>query len=352
MAFFLDEWKVSFLVPIFKAGSKNDVKNYRGICKLSAIPKLFESIVKCKLEFFIKEHISVSQHGFVSGRSTATNLVYFTSSVLNSFERGCQVDTVYTDFSKAFDSVNHNVLIHKLKCFGFHSSMLRWISSFLRNRVQLVKLDSIHSNPFHCCSGVPQGSHLGPLLFIMFINDITSVLSYSQCLLYADDLKLFLSISSINDCIKLQSDIDALSIWCKVNCLHLNIAKCNVTTFSRSSNPIIHRYSIDSLYLTRVNKVKDLGVVFDQALTFCDHVDYITSKANSMVGFIKRNTVEFSNPHSLITLFSALARSLLEYCDIVWCPFYQVHIDRVERVQRRFSKFVFFQNALEFFAGL
>lgn len=223
--------------------------------------------------------------------------------------------------------------------------MLTWISSFLRNR---VKLDSINSNPFHCCSGVPQGSHLGPLLFIMFINDITSVLSYSQCLLYADDLKLFLSISSINDCIKLQSDIDALSIWCKVNCLHLNIAKCNVTTFSRSSNPIIHRYSIDSLYLTRVNKVKDLGVVFDQALTFCDHVDYITSKANSMVGFIKRNTVEFSNPHSLITLFSALARSLLEYCDIVWCPFYQVHIDRVERVQRRFSKFVFFKMRWNF----
>lgn len=335
---FLSEWKISFISPIFKSGSRNEVTNYRPICKISVIPKLFEKIIYNKLVFLLKEVISPLQHGFISGRSTTTNLTIFSNYVLGILEKGLQCDVVYTDFSKAFDKVNHSLLVSKLKNLGFHSNLLRWFESYLVGRVQYVRINNILSDPVEATSGVPQGSHLGPILFLIFINDIPSLLKNCFCLMYADDLKLFLSIRTISDCIHLQNDLSKLNAWCVINDLHLNVSKCQSMTFCRSFSPIIYPYNIEGISLSRVDEKKDLGVIFDRKCTFISHIDYVVAKASSMLGFISRNSKDFSDPFTFRSLYFSYVRSILEYCCTIWNPIYAVHSTRIERIQKRFTR--------------
>ncbi|GBM35591.1 hypothetical protein AVEN_121041-1 [Araneus ventricosus] len=153
-------------------------------------------------------------------------------------------------------------------------------------------------------SGVPQGSNLGPLLFILFINDLTCVFKYSGCLLFADDLKLFGSIRSDLDSVLLQRDLDCLFKWCIDNRLNLNIEKCSVLGYTRKAQPLIHVYKINNLVLSRSNIITDLGVIFDSKLDFSQHIDTMVSKTYRRIGFLKRRTREF---YSEITLRSCIA---------------------------------------------
>lgn len=336
---FLDTWKFSFVTPIYKSGSKQDVTNYRPISKLQIIPKVFEALVKKRMFDAVRQGISENQHGFVSGRSTTTNLTLFSNFCIKGIERGNQVDAVYTDFSKAFDRVQHNILVKKLELMGFHSNFLKWIHNYLIGRIQYVKIGSSLSSVIKNNSGVPQGSHLGPLLFILFINDLPARIKHSDCLLYADDLKLFKSIKSIEDCTRLQNDIDTVSKWCIENVLYLNVSKCKIISFTRSLDPLLYHYNILNETLMRVEYQKDLGVVFDTKLKFNLHYDYIISKANSLLGFIKRNSKEFHDPYTLKSLYVSLIRSILEYACCIWCPSYANSINRIESVQRKFTRY-------------
>lgn len=336
---FLDCWKQSFIIPIHKSGSKSNVDNYRPIDKLQLIPKIFEAVVKRKLYAAVRNHISECQHGFVSGRSTSTNLVIFTNYCLLNMEKRLQVDCIYTDFSKAFDRVNHNVLVKKLEMLGFHSSLLRWLTSYLFNRKQHVKIGPMLSREIHNFSGVPQGSHLGPLLFLLFINDLPHFISTSKCLLYADDVKIFRSVKSVSDAMDLQNDINRLSEWCYLNGLYFNIDKCSVISFKRIKSPVAYEYRIQNSLLKRASNQKDLGVVFDDELSFSLHFDYVICKANRMLGFLFRNSKDFQDPYTLKSLYISLIRSVLEYCCVVWSPYYCNTESRIEKIQKRFTKF-------------
>ena len=296
---FLDDWKISTVNPIFKSGDKRKILNYRPISKLAVIPKLLDKIVKTKLYSVIKNHISISQHGFFSGRSTSTNLACFSEKCFNALEKHSQMDVVYTDFVKAFSRVNHQILIKKLKAYGFDGTLLKWFMSYLSGRKQIVKIGDLVSYSIIVHSGVPEGSHLGPPLFDLFINDAPSVLSVSEMLMFADDIKLFKVIDTLNDCLEFQQDLYSFERWCKLNDLMLNFSKCSVMTFSRKLSPIILDYNINGSSLCRVNESKDLGVIFDDKLTFESHVTYIVSKANSMLGFLKRNSSDFKDPYTL-----------------------------------------------------
>lgn len=289
---------------------------------------------------FIRKFLTSSIVGSISQRkSTVTNLVEFTSSTTKNIEQGFQTDALYTDFSKAFDRVCHSILLFKLDKLGFCNSLIAWLSSYLSERSQMVKVGSCYSTLFWVPSGVPQGSHLGPILFNLFINDILNCLSYSNALLFADDLKICRLVNDFSDAAKLQSDLDALCAWCDVNQLHLNFDKCKIISFTRKKSPIIFYYKIGNIPLHRVSEVIDLGVTLDAELNFRSHISVIISKANRMLGFVKRTCSEFDDPFVLKTLFCSFVRSGLEYANCVWTPHYSIHISRIERVQQNFSRF-------------
>lgn len=337
---FPDCWKLSFLRPIFKSGNRSHVSNYRGVAILSAIPKFFESLVKDIIQFRFINSISNFQHGFLPGRSTVSNLMVFSNFIFNSIQAGNQVDVIYTDFSKAFDKVSHTLLIEKLNLIDSEYSLpLSWLQSYLTNRKQFVRIEDHDSDLFEVSSGVPQGSHLGPLLFILFINDVGQCFRFAKFLMYADDLKIYAPVKSFHEAILLQNDLERFCDWSHENKLLLNTQKCKVMSFYKKHFRLNYNYNIYNTVIERVLFFRDLGIIFSFDLSFNRHIDFIISKANSMLGFIKRNSKDFCDPYTLRTLYISLVRSNLEYASVVWTPFYNVHNERIESVQRQFLIF-------------
>ena len=332
-------WKNAFIRPTHKSNARNDVSNYRPIAKLSAIPKLFELIIFDEIYPICKDILVSNQHGFMKHKSTITNLVECTSKFIANMEEGFQTDVVYTDLSKAFDILPHSIILLKLKAYGFPVYFLNWIKSYLIGRNYNVTFRGITSSPILSNSGVPQGSHLGPLLFILSVNDVISILNHSEVQIYADDMKFFKKIVTESDSTLLQHDLDNFYNWCTVNNLKLNIGKCQFVTYSRRVNRIETSYSLNGEPLQRVELIKDLGIYFDEKLSFKNHYSYIINKANSMLGFVKRWSKDFPDPYTLKTLFTALVRPNLEYASQVWSPFYRVHINRIESIQRNFLRY-------------
>jgi hypothetical protein len=336
---FPSKWKNSFLVPIFKSGKRDNIANYRGIAILSCFAKLFEVIAYGYIFFSVKSVIPTVQHGFVNGRSTVTNLIEFISFVTKKIEAGVQVDAIYTDFSKAFDKVNHRILLLKLSRMGFRGSFLDWIASYLTGRTQFVKIGDACSRIFSVKSGVPQGSHLGPLLFILFLSDVIFCFKSVRVLLYADDIKFFFPAENQEDHAVGQTDLNAFSLWCTQNKMELNLSKCKVMSFTRSLFPKQFSYTLTNHLLQKVETIEDLGVILDAKLSFVPHINAMIANALRMLGFIKRIGKEFKDPYTLITLFNSYVRSKLEYASIIWDPCFKIHSDRIENVQRRFLRF-------------
>lgn len=288
--------------------------------------------------------MSLYQHGFVSHRSTVTNLAIFTQFVSHAIDESGQVDVIYTDFSKAFDRIDHTILFSKLSSWGLSSSLLSFMQSYFANREQFVSYNGFNSEPFIATSGVPQGSNLGPLLFLLFIDDITSIIDNSDKLLFADDLKIYKKITCSEDCLLLQNDINQVQRWCLSNRLHLNASKCKVVTFTKKHSSIENLYFIDGMPLSRLNSTKDLGVVFDSKLSFTDHIHLKVTEATKMIGFIIRNCKMFTNIKSLKILYFSYVRSKLEYGSLIWYPYYINHKLALENVQRKFLKFLSFKT--------
>lgn len=316
------------------------VENYRGIAKLSEIPKLFEKLVTDQLYAIAEPIISTQAHGFVHGRSTSTNLVEFTSFAKINIERGYQIDTIYTDFSKAFDKMNHKIFLYKLNILGFNSNIVNWMESYLCRRRQYVKFGSSESRIFEIGSGIGQGTHLGPLSFVIMINDLITFVMVPNDLLFADDNKIFARISSIRDCQRLQESINDVNNWSNLNKLFLNIKKCEIMTFTRKlSDVIIYEYTIDSKVLTRVTSKLDLGVFFDPKLNFIKDIDRRIAKAYGMLGFVIRCSKEFEDPYVIKSLYCCFVRPILEYASEVWSPYYGCHATRIESIQKKFLLF-------------
>lgn len=219
---------------------------------------------------------------------------------------------------------------------GIQDPLLSWIDSFLTGRYQCVRINNYLSNQFKVPSGVPQGSHSGPLLFLLFTNDISRNLDSSH-LLFADDLKIYRTIRNNHDSMALQNDLRKLSNWSYENGLHLNASKCSVITFSRSRNLQHFIYDVNAENLTRSSQVKDLGIFFDNELNFRYHLNIVIGKAFKQLGFILRHSKDFS-PNIFKLLYCTYVRPHLEYGSIVWSPHYQTHIHLVERVQEKFLK--------------
>ena len=223
-------------------------------------------------------------------------------------DEGYSIDVIYLDFQKAFDTVPHRRLLQKLTSFGIHGNVLKWIESFLSNRVQQVVLNGHKSSTIPVTSGVPQGSVLGPLLFTMFVNEIPSIVS-SPVLLFADDTKIFRVIRNGEDYTALQSDLDLLQRWSQQWLLNFNISKCKHLHFG----PAHHYgpYCLNGIFIDINATHSDLGIVFDDQLKFHHHTTQVTTKANRVLGLIKKS-FEYLDSTMLTCLFNTLVRPILD----------------------------------------
>lgn len=336
-------WKISYVLPTYKSGNRSKVENYRPISILCAVSKIMERIMFNRLYAHVKDHISAYQHGFVPGKSVQSNLLEFVNFIVESISNGGQIDTIFTDFSKAFDKVSHNLLLQDLETVGVKGDYGRWFHTYLTGRTQLVMIGSTKSKDIRPSSGIPQGSILGPLLFLIFINNLPSIFKSSWSSLFADDHKLSKKINSQQDCMALQEDLDLLSEWCTNRLLDLNVKKCHVLTITFKPSKIDYDYSINGEDTTKVSVKKDLGVEFDEKAKFNHHMSSITRKCYQMIGFIFRTTKLFRDPKSILRLYYAYVRSRLEYSCSVWNPQYVKYIDLIERVQKKFTRLLYYR---------
>ena len=340
---FPSTWKRANVIPVFKKGSKKLPENYRPVSLLTLCSKILEKVVCEGLLQACLPALPSSQHGFLPNRSCVSNLACFLDHCWTSLTKGSQTDAIYTDYSSAFTSVSHRLLLHKLeRSFNITGPALGWVESYLSQRSQRVVLDGKHSDWTPVQSGVPEGSILGPLLFTCYVADLPSHIKTSS-LSYADDVKIFHRIKSPEDIHSLQADLNRLSLWSKTWLLKLNPAKCRSITFTLRTSPHHAVYSLDGHQLERCVKVRDLGVILDTKLTFADHVDATVSKANRMLGLLIRSMqvctrahrVRFDHAAALVA-YKAHVRSVVEYGSVIWSGAAVTHLRRLERLQHRF----------------
>ena len=260
-----------------------------------------------------------------------------------TLDSGLQVDAIYTDFSKAFDRVNHVILLAKLEALGITGPLIRWTRSYFTGRTQRVNIKGTYSGLFAVTSGVSQGSHLGRLLFIIFVNDIGAGIINSKFLLFADDHKLYRAIESLNDAFLLQGNLTRVAEWCALNRMELTAPKCRVLTVTRRKTGVVFRYSINNEALDSVQSIRDLGGVINKSVSFTEHYSGIISTASKMLGYIKKTAANFSDPRALTVLYTALVRPHLEYASPILSPGARPHVNRLEAVQRRFLQFAAFR---------
>lgn len=343
---FPSQWKRANITPIFKKGDDQDVTNYRPVSLLSTLALVFEKLVHEQVYELVKDKISPRQHGFMRGKSTSSNLNEYIHFIADALDSRFEVHSIYTDFIKAFDSVIHVILLEKLHDIGIKGILWAWFKSYLGGRIATVVFNGSESEPFEVEKGVPQGSVLGPLLFVIFINDLCMLLICLH-ILFADDLKLYAKVNDVTDCKKLQYDLDVLDRWCIVNQLNLNVRKCFSMHFTNRDIPLKTKYKLSNVELPSVDTICDLGVILDSKLTFHSHYNNITSKAYRMLGFIMRTTKNFPGSKCVSLLYNTMVRSNLEYCSTVWNPYQKGDIEKIERVQRRFTRQLNFRLGLE-----
>ena len=287
---------------------------------------------------YLENNISGYQHGFVKGKSCLSNLLETFDDILELLEQGLPVDLFYFDFSKAFDTVPHHRLLSKLENFGITGNVLEVIKDFLTDRTINVQVEGKLSGIRKVLSGVPQGSVLGPLLFILFINDLPESVQ-NKVKLFADDLKL---IGNAADCKSVTEDLHELEIWESIWLLRFNPSKCKVMHIDFNDNPNLN-YSLDGVNLETTEQEKDLGVVTHMSLKWDEQIKASISKANQMICWIVRNLI-IRDKTVMLAIYKSLIRPHLEYCVQLWNPSaahgsWRIVLE-LEAVQRRFTRLI------------
>ena len=305
------------------------------------ISKTLERCVLNKIFFNLSLKLDPSQHGFTKGKSTVTQLLDVYNKISRTLDMSGQTDVIYLDFSKAFDSVDHKLLIWKLKQFGIGGELIKWLQDYLTNRVQQVVINGQVSSKLPVLSGVPQGSILGPTLFLMYINDLAQGLMKGNSLaMFADDAKIFRQINSVYDCSILQLELNRVTKWSHDWRMNFNVGKCQFMSITRKINPHKFQYSMNNLAISRVTEFRDLGVIITDNMTWDKHVGTITKKANRNLWLIKRTLGYLAPTKAKKLLYVSLVRSILEYASQLWNPSGIKNIKIIESIQRRATKYI------------
>ena len=332
------DWKIANVSAIFKKGKKSLASNYRPVSLTSIVCKTMEKIVRNH----ITEHMNNNsfftnkQFGFMQGRSTALQLLKVLDEWTETIDSGYGIDVVYMDFQKAFDTVPHKRLIEKLKAYGIGNDMISWTQNFLQGRKQQVIVNGEKSNWHEVTSGIPQGSIVGPLMFIIFINDLPDTVT-SRVYMFADDTKLFKIVKENEDREILQRDLEKLTEWTNTWLLKLHPEKCKYMQLGNKAPQNTVKYTLQGIELSETQEEKDIGVLIDNRLSFDSHISEKVKKAHQMFAVIRRN-FNYLDKKSFIPLYKTLVRTHLDYANSVWAPYKIKHIEMLEGVQRRATK--------------
>jgi ribonuclease P/MRP protein subunit RPP40 len=332
------EWKLANVSALYKKGSKELAGNYIPVSLTSHVGKVMESVIKdVMVEYLMKnELINASQHGFVKGKSCLTNHLEFFEKVTEWVDNGEPVDVTYLDFQKAFDKVPHKRLLHKVKDMGIEGDLLCWLQDWLKDRKQRVCLAGECSEWAEVTSGVPQGSVLGPLLFLIYINDIDEGIT-NKLLKFADDTKLFGKVGTMEDIGRLREDLVKLVTWSKEWLMLFNVDKCKVMHVGHN-NPKAE-YKMEEGVLQRICEEMDLGIIVQDNLKCAGQCAKVVKTANRVMGMIKRTFGNFSR-NIIVKLYKSLIRPRLQYAIQAWRPHLKKDIDLIESVQRRVTRLV------------
>ena len=334
--------KTAKIIPIFKSGQKDVFTNYRPVSLLCQFSKILEKIVIKRLDKFIEKFnlLAEGQYGFRNNRSTSMALLDLMEEITNSIDNKKHMIGVFIDLKKAFDTIDHSILLKKLEIYGIRGATNDWFRSYLTGRNQIVSVKGCASGKLTSTCGVPQGSILGPILFIVYINDMCNISEICKYILFADDTNIFCSHANAQ---QLQENMNAellkLKQWFQTNKLSLNITKTNYMLVGNKKieNPCIQ---IDHQVLTRVEKTKFLGVTIDDQMTWKQHIQIVQSKISRILGMMYK-TKAFLNSTSLKYLYTSLILPHLMYCAEVWGNTYFSNLKCLYLAQKRALRIIF-----------
>ena len=334
-------WKHAIVQPVFKKGDRSQACNYRPISLTCVCCKLLEHIVRSGITEHLEKNkiITDAQHGFRKKRSCETQLILTAHDLAKHLDNSGQTDAILLDFSKAFDKVPHKRLLIKLDFYGIRGKTKRWIENFLLCRTQQVAVEGETSCTGDVISGVPQGSVLGPTLFLIYINDLGDGIK-ATVRLFADDTMLYSQISCITDANQLQEDLDKLEEWESKWQMAFNVDKCHLLSVTRKTKRIPTNYSLHGQQLERVSNAKYLGVTINEKLNWSNHIHATAAKANRTAAFAYRN-LKGCTPQTQATCFKTLARPIAEYASPIWDPASEELSTALEMTQRRAARRIY-----------
>ena len=346
---FPDSWKVARVTPIFKEGDKAEKSNYRPISVLPVISRLFEKLVTNQLYQYMNDngHFSPGQSGFLRLHSTVTCLLKNTDDWYNGMDLGKLVGLVFIDLKKAFDTVDHNILCEKLELYGVQQRELSWFKSYFSNRKQFCRVNGVDSKIGDIEIGVPQGSCLGPLLFLIFINDLPQAVQDSIVSMYADDTSLCYQSHDLTRLNKaINSDLKKLDTWLQGNKLSLNVEKTHsmlISTKQKQNSIKSQNKDLDLKIrdndLEVVKKTKYLGVQIDSSLNWKEQIKAVSSKVSRAVGFL-RHAKSFLPKETLQTLYTGIVEPHFRYCCSVWGCAALTEINQLQKLQNRAARII------------
>ena len=341
---FPQELKIAKVIPIYKSGETTLIKNYRPVSVLSVFSKIFERIIHVRLLDFLDQHniLSNSQFGFRKKHSTVSALSILIDKIYTGLNDGNITLGLYLDFSKAFDTIDHQILFKKLFHYGIRGIALDLLKDYFLNRKQFVCFDNNNSPLLNTSCGVPQGSILGPLLFILYINDISNVSTKLFPIIYADDSNLFIQGKNITDMVAvLNTEVKKVSEWVNSNKLSLNISKTNYMVFKRK-NYRVHvpdDIIINNNIISRVYTIKFLGVILDSHLTWEKHINYIRNKISKSIGIINK-VKRLINRSTFITMYYSFIYPYLSYAIELWGNSSKYNLDALFRQQKKIIRMI------------